>query len=92
MRRDVVLQRAEVEGLLAGAEEEPAQVRGGSGALEHGFHPDSREAAAEGDVNHPQMRIATEMESLVGELPGFLAPPLQGDVADVRAFLEENLG
>src|SRR5205807_7568949 len=83
MRRDMVLQRAEVEGLLAGAEEEPPQVRRGSRAFEHGLHPDSREAAAEGDVDHPQVRIATEMESLVGELPGLLAPLLQGDVANV---------
>ena len=73
-------------------EEQAAQVSRGPRAFEHGLHPDSREAAAEGNVDHLQMRIATEMESLVGELPGLLAPPLQGDVADVRAFLEENLG
>src|ERR1700719_1974418 len=91
VRCNMVLQGPEVEGLLAGTEEEPTQVRGRSGAFEHRLHPDAGEAAAEGDINHLKMRIATEMEALIGELPGLLAPSLQGDVADVGPFLEENL-
>src|ERR1700693_2124902 len=92
MRRNVVLQRSEVEGLLAGAKEKPTRSLRCSRPFEHRLHPDPREAAAKGDVDHLKMRIATEMEALVGELPGLLTPSLQGDVADVRALLEENLG
>src|SRR5260370_42635238 len=88
----MVRQRPEVEALLAGAEEAAAQVRRGSGAFEHRLDPDPRETAAERDVNHLEARIATEMQALVSELPGLLAPLLQRDVADVGAFLEEDLG
>src|SRR3989442_1159954 len=91
VRRDMVLQRAEVEALLAGAEEDATQVGGGSGAFEHRLDPEPREAAAERDVDHPQSSIAAEMEALVGELPGPLAPLLQRDVADLGALLEEDL-
>src|ERR1700737_3591152 len=54
MRGNVVLQRPEVEALLAGAEEAPAQIGRRSGTLEHPLDPQPREAAAQGNVDHAQ--------------------------------------
>src|SRR5437868_12834580 len=87
----MVLQGPKIESLFPGPKEESAKVGGRTGSLEDGFHPQPGKAAAQSHVDGTQLGVASQLEPLVCELPGLLAPALQRNVADLRPFLEEDL-
>ena len=91
VRPDVVLQGTEIERLLTGAKEQTLQVRARARSFQHGLHSQPGQVTTQGNIDHLQARVAAEMKSLIGELPGLDAPVLQRDVAHVRALFEEDL-
>src|SRR2546421_10303304 len=92
VRSNVVLQCPKVKGLVPGPEEQSLQIGGRAGPLENRLDPEPRHLTAKRDGQRLQMRITSELESLVGELPGLDAPVLERNIADIRTFLEKHLG
>src|SRR5207245_9333948 len=85
-------QRSKVKGLMPGPEDQTRHVGGRAGPVENRLDPEPRHLTAKRDGQRVQMRITSELEPLVGELPGLDAPVLERNVTDVRAFLEKDLG
>src|SRR5437899_946575 len=88
----MVLQRVEVEELLARREVDGLEL--GVRALAGKRSLDTRlgEFAAQRDVEQAQRRILLQLGALVGEVPDIAAPLLDRDVADLRSLAEEDLG
>ena len=88
----VVLERVEVEELVAGREIDRLELGVRALAGERSFDARFGEAAAKRDVEKTQRRILLELGALVCEMPHFAAPFLHRDVADLRPLAEEDLG
>ena len=87
----MVLQRVEVEELLARGEVDAFQLSARARPDERGFAAALREPAAEGDVEEPQPRVLLQTRALVGQVPRVAAPFLDRHIADVRALADEDL-
>src|SRR2546429_607055 len=72
--------------------EQTLEVDVRAGPLENRSDREVRDVTAKRDGQRLHMRITSELEPLVGELPGLDAPMLERNVTDIRAFLEKDLG
>ena len=87
----MVLERAEVEHLLAVAEVHREEVALGALTVEAGLAAQARVVAAERDRGGRQPRVATEMRALQRDRPRAVAVLLHADVADVRVVADREL-
>ena len=88
LRRRVVLQRAEVEHLVAVAEVDGGEVALAALAVEPRLAAQARVVAAERDGRRAQRRVAPDVRALQRDLPRVRAVLLHRDVAHVRAVAE----
>src|SRR3989454_5833613 len=88
----VVLQRVEVEELLARREVDGLELGVRAFARKRSLDTRLGEFAAQRDVEQAQRRVLLQLGALVGEMPDVATPFLDRDVADLRSLAEEDLG